>query len=331
MMVGMAIEVCVHAGKRTGEIRLDEQEIWHSFLGAPQYYHGVVFCDRRTGRARSSAWRFRAYISGIVSQNVYYFREKLTGDGSNRAEWINPMAFPEPSDKIVYDNNPLAEVKAGLLLSPVLELKCDQGAKFQALIREEYPYCLDKANRPYEFVAENATWKAALGADIVGLATTTYDRWFEFRERLEEVTEAFVEAYCAPELIGVELLYRDVIDPAELELEDGNWSWKDLISEPLRGPLESKHVGGQVRQAFGRTEFALERCPGRLRLLYGLDRLDNGRQVYVIESLFHHELEGDLDDGYRQLDSFRSLASIVFRWAITERLHEKLSPRRVEE
>lgn len=240
------------------------------------------------------------------------------------------MAFPEPDDKIVYDNNPLVEVEAALLLSPILAVERDRGAAFQGLIREDYPYCVHEGEPLAQFVSREATWMSTLEASRIGLATTVYDRWVEFRHKLEALGSAFVEAYGAPELTGLQLRYRDVIDPETLSLADGQWSWGDLIDQPLCGLLASGDIGGQIQRAFSRTELELETCPGRLRIQHGLERMDDGRSVFVIDSLFFSDFEGELDDGYRQLDSYRALASNVFRWAITDRLHDALEPRTVD-
>ena len=241
------------------------------------------------------------------------------------------MPFPQLEQKVVYDRNPLAEVNARIFIWPVLDVEQDRGAKFQRLIRSDYPFLVDDSEGVLEFVSQDGMWKVDLGRDVIGLSTTVYERWSEFRANLKAICDSFAEAYDFPAISGVHLQYLDVIDPHELGMETGTWSWTDLLSEPLHGELASPEISSQIRNTARFTEFDLDACPGSLQLTHQLQRIEQDREVFTIKSLFFHEFNGDLDNGFQQLDSFRTLASAVFRWAISDELHERLAPRVVDE
>ena len=239
------------------------------------------------------------------------------------------MSFPEFDHKIVYDNNPLAEVTARFIFSPLISIQNDRGERFQESIRDTYPYFdPDETGEGRDFLSPDTRWKVSLGEGSLGLSTTVYERWSGFREKLEYASDQFVEAYGAPSLLGVQLSYRDVISRAELGCPQT--SWTELLEKPLHGELAAPDLQGAVFNVYRRVDVELEECPGTLRLTHGFDDRD-GEQVYVLETLFSHLFEGELDDGYRHLESFHELGVRVFRWAITDELEQHLEPRVVDE
>jgi uncharacterized protein (TIGR04255 family) len=241
------------------------------------------------------------------------------------------MPFPEPDQKVVYDKNPLAEVNARFVFSSLIALENDRGAAFQERIREAYPFTvpIEHVEDGREFLSANAQWKAGVSARRLDLSTTVYRRWHQFIERLEALSDAFVDAYGEPMVLSTQLSYRDVINRAELGCEEVPWT--DLLHDSLHGELADPMLESRIQGAYRRLKIELASAPGELQLTHGIEYTDDGDQVYVLESLFSHLHQGSLSDGYRYLESFHDLGSRVFRWAIKDELHDRLEPRQPNE
>lgn len=236
------------------------------------------------------------------------------------------MPFPALKRKVVYENNPLAEVSARFVFSPLIRIENDRGAELQESLRDLYPYRVpEEEEDARELLSDDAHWKVSIGSSLLGLSTTVYTRWNIFRKRLHDATDTFVDVYGAPKLLGAQLMYRDVISRRQLDCLDEPWT--ALLNSSLHGELGSANIGTQVEQVYRRAELQLDECPGRLTLTHGFDHTEDAEQVYVLESLFSHLFQGEMDDGYEHLESFHDVAGRVFRWAITDELHERLEPR----
>ena len=237
------------------------------------------------------------------------------------------MPFPEPEQKVVYDNNPLAEVSVRFVFSSIISIENDHGAAFQECIRDEYPFTVpaEQVDEGREFLSEDARWKVGVSARRLDLSTTVYERWHQFRARLNVLSDELVATYGAPMVLSTQLSYRDVINRAALGCEGKPWT--ELINESLHGELADPTLAQRIRGAFRRLTVDLASAEGELTLAHGIDYTDDGEQVYVLESLFSHLHQGSLSDGYGHLESFHDLGSRVFRWAITDELHERLEPR----
>lgn len=241
------------------------------------------------------------------------------------------MPFPSPTDKVVYERNPLAEVTARIFYWPLLVVERDRGAAFQELVRRDYPFLTSDSEKTREFVSDDELWKVLLEPELLSLSTRVYTRWVDFRARLNFLINSFQEAYGEPQVGGVHLMYRDLIIPDELGLEPGQWSWPELLDKSFYQEIGSPQLASQVVKTTQVIELQLQSCPGLLQLSLQLETTPDGKEFAVIDSLFHHALIGDFSDALVQLDAFRELASVVFRWTITDKLHDLLAPQIVNE
>jgi uncharacterized protein (TIGR04255 family) len=247
------------------------------------------------------------------------------------------MPFPEIK-RVIYEKNPLAEVVGQFYFSPLLRIERDGGAGFQEQVRDLYPFYFDEPqaavqheSKPllHNFVSSDTHWKLSLARDRVSLSTTVYERWEEFLGRLEMGSDALEQSYGSPNCLGVQLYYRDVVNRTVLQCEHVPWS--ALIAQTLHGELADPEVGPRIEELHRSWSMPLVEHPGTLKFSHGFQYTADGHQVFVIETMLSHEFQGGLQDGYRFLKTFHDLGARVFRWAITDELHELLEPCEVDE
>ena len=162
------------------------------------------------------------------------------------------MLFPE-TPRVIYQENPLVEVICQLRFPLLLRIDTEPPADFQEALREEYPKLkVEKSlginisvqgNIPppgptglkYEFASEedDPIWKVVLANNFLALTTQRYQRWEEFRERLEKLITTLVEIYRPNFFTRIGLRYQDLIVRSKLGLKD--YSWTDLLEPPHCG------------------------------------------------------------------------------------------------
>jgi uncharacterized protein (TIGR04255 family) len=124
------------------------------------------------------------------------------------------------------------------------------------------------------------------------------------------------------------LRYRNVIDRQQLGLEGA--SWDALLSADLIGSLlVSEDLRDNVRRVQTEALISIgEVAGGFVTLRHGLvDQPQDGEgQTYVIDADFYSEEKEATRDVAATLDRFNRLAGRLFRWAISERLHQALRP-----
>ena len=151
------------------------------------------------------------------------------------------MLFPE-SERVLYKNNPLAEVICQLRFPTILRIRERQLAEFQDKIREDYPIytaqepsveapqlqkelaaIIEQINIPippvlvtHRFSTKDAHRFISLRDEFIALAETNYERWESFREEIVKAESALRGVYEPAFYSRVGLRYRDIISRRNL-------------------------------------------------------------------------------------------------------------------
>lgn len=257
----------------------------------------------------------------------------------------NEMPFP-PSERVLYGRTPLDEVICELRFPPVLRIDAEAPAAFQDRIRGVFPMYQRGPSAPpislppqlaqvlalggggagvHEFGSEDDTWKLSLTKDSIALTTRAYKEWKGFKEKLAPPLAALRDIY-APSFFGrIGLRYRDRIDRDRFGLADVPWA--QLVEEVPLGEVGHEKIGSRVRHALRELIIELEGTAGNVRVVHGMERQEDGKSVYLIDSDFFTEARVETEGTDHVLDGFNRRAGHLFRWYITKRLHDAMDPQ----
>jgi len=161
------------------------------------------------------------------------------------------MNLPE-FERVIYKHNPLVEVVCQLRFPPILKISHQEPVEFQDRIRVKYPlFETTKVQLPseisqmvqqlglplqsdiaYSFKSEDQRWSLSITKDFIALATSSYERYEQFKQRLEEAIEIFESIYKPSFYTRLGLRYQDLIIRSKLGIEDKDWS--ELIARHIR-------------------------------------------------------------------------------------------------
>jgi len=264
-----------------------------------------------------------------------------------------PMIFPETT-RVIYQKNPLEQVICQLRFPPILKIESSLPAEFQEKIRPHFPLYEDKSNnlgnlpqeivqnlpsgftnmmfggtsRAYDFISEDKSWTISLTKDFIALTNLEYVRWEEFKDKLEIAYEAFVTEYAPASFSRIGLRYRNIIRKNELNLSDENW--ENLLESYIVGELASPEaeIKNSIVGTLHNVLINLENNSGQVKIVHGLVQDNDTKEpCYLIDSDFFTEVRTDVGDVFRKLTQFNQENHRLFRWCITEKLHQSMQPQ----
>jgi len=267
------------------------------------------------------------------------------------------MRFPD-YERVIYERNPLNEVLCQLRFPSILKVTSELPVDFQEMIRTDYPNLV--INRPinlplpssltpeinnvldslvqmlasetiYSFTSEDFQWQVSLSKDFIALSTKNYKKYEEFKQRFQYVLEIFEELYKPSGYIRIGLKYQDLILPSRLGTQS---NWKLLIKQHLIPELYSEELASSVKGM--QKTIVLEFDGGKATLQHGIVEVNSpdqqiiNEQAYFIDTDFYtDERVVGKENVYRYLTNFNKLAGKLFRWSITDELHQLLKPQPV--
>ncbi len=258
--------------------------------------------------------------------------------------------FP-PALRVVYNQNPLAEVICQVRYPLELKIETQSPLAFQEAIRGEFPVLergtgaglvpsgsplgaaipaiIAKARlQTYSFSTLDGRYRVGLTPEFCGVSTTSYSRWEEFLPRCRGPFDALFATY-NPAVVGrLGLRYRNVIVRSKLGLDRADW--QELLKPQILGELGFERIREKCEEAF---RYMVIRLPGTehfVRLEHGfVTQGDSPETCYLIDADFF-AIQPKAETRYHVIDQFHQLAHSVFRWSITDRLHNALGPVLVE-
>jgi uncharacterized protein (TIGR04255 family) len=263
------------------------------------------------------------------------------------------MQFPE-YDRVIYDKNPLAAVICQLRFPTILSIEQKPPADFQERIRQDYPVYREKrggelahlvqsfegSNLPFdlpsffggvkihEFWTEEETWSVSLTKDYLSLSTTRYERWEDFRLRLEKLFLILLDVYQVPYFTRVGLRYQDILRRNMIGLDNIHWS--ELIKSPIAGLLAIPDIESSVGEYTVQTLIGLDEPHSQVRMWYGFAQVPDSKEIcFVVDSDFFKDDKTEKDNALTILDNYHQQAGRLFRWCITDTLHAAMHPHPV--
>jgi uncharacterized protein (TIGR04255 family) len=261
------------------------------------------------------------------------------------------MNLPE-FERVIYKRNPLIEVVCQLRFPPILKISHQEPVEFQDEIRFKYPLLeTTKAQFPseilqivqklglplqsdivYNFKSEDQRWNLSISKDFIALTTSSYERYEQFKQRLEEALDIFERIYKPSFYTRVGLRYQDLIVRSKLGIEDKNWS--ELIAKHIASELYDPEFAASIQTVV--KNLILKTEHGQINLNHGLvavkESQENSDEIaYLFDADFYTEqkIEGN-GDVWNILNQFNQSAGRIFRWSITDTLHNAMQPQSVD-
>lgn len=261
--------------------------------------------------------------------------------------------FPEYK-RVIYNKNPLAQVICQFKFPEILRIETELPAEFQEKIRERFPNYQQSAmfetqlefqvdsrgtivpgassgpvglSRLHQFISLSKNHVAILTKDSVGLLTTSYHKWEDFKADFKFIVETFEALYKPTHYNRVGLRYQDVIQRSILGLSDTSWS--ELFQPYIAGELSSQdRLPDRIEQIAKEVFFRLDEA-SFLRLRHGFVKkhTDLTTEIcYLLDGDFFNQSEVNQNDAINTLDKFNQEAGRLFRWAISDTLHNAMLP-----
>lgn len=262
------------------------------------------------------------------------------------------MLFPD-TEKVEYQKPALIEVICELRFPEVLKIESETPASFQDKVRVEYPLFerrsplalgipaevlkdlpielkIEGGPSSYHFSSPDGLWTVALNNGSMSLSTRVYRRWSDFKAHLTLPFAALEEVYAPAFFSRIGLRYRNLIKPGDLSL--GSCPWSDLVQPYVAGVLAVDNVRDAVQASGQQLLIRLPDDIGRVRINHGLlTQKDTGELCYAIDNDFFLEMRTEVTDAFEKLNSFKTIAATLFRWCITDRLHNAMRPTSISE
>lgn len=259
------------------------------------------------------------------------------------------MPFPQ-SDRVIFERNPLEQVICQLRFPTILQIAARDPAGFQDRVRAQYPgfsrneavqaavpeeiaqllgrfgMQLPGPNASYTFKSADGHRQIGLTQEFVSVTDRHYVHWENFFAEVERARTALEAEYQPGFYTRIGLRYVDVIDRAELELQDV--PWHELVNRQLLDALGSDEIGGQVTEIKTDALLIVPEVPNAtLRLRHGL--VKTGKERYLFDADFYVDERKNSGDVAQILVRFHELAGHLWRWAIAPTLREALKPMEV--
>ncbi len=265
------------------------------------------------------------------------------------------MLFPE-SPRVVYRKNPLDQVICQVQFPQILRINTETPVAFQEKIRDRFPVVetqnnielpisgeliealpiplgesLTRSRQHFDFKSRDSNWIVSLESGFIALTALKYSRWEEFRDNLTPILDAFQVVYGTSFYTRVGLRYVDVIRKSRLEI-DTDTAWNELIAPHIAGVFSIEGLTDAIEDTMSMFAVKLDEINKRVRVQHGLVR-DNstGELCYLIDSDFHtpESQQVEVNDVISTLNQLNQQGRRLFRWCITEKLHEILEPESI--
>ena len=235
------------------------------------------------------------------------------------------MAIPKAT-RVIYTKNPLLEVTCQLRFSTILKISSQPPVGFQEQIRKQFPvFSVAPERNAYHFASEDGKWLLVLEASFLALTARKYDRWENFKPRLEASLAALRQEYNPPFFSRVGLRYRNLIRPSALQLKGE--SWAKLLNSQATVALSWPDFAGEVTSTRSEALINLNGSKTRLRVNHGLVTVrGTDEKGYLIDNDFFTDGKTEAGDVYQHLETFHTEGGRFFRWWVTDKLHKAMGP-----
>lgn len=184
-----------------------------------------------------------------------------------------------------------------------------------------------RSNPKFQFMSKDKGWVISLTKEFVGVETSKYTCWEEFRGYLELLLNALVEVYKPAFMTRIGLRYQNVINRKALGQE--HVAWRELLADFILGQLALDETLDKVPQHHGGTLIQLNNEEDFVRMQHGLAKdssTDSSDIMYLLDYDFYSNKEVEIEDVISKLNEYNTLNRRLFRWCIRDRLHNAMGP-----
>lgn len=235
-------------------------------------------------------------------------------------------------ERFKYVRTGLKTVVCQLRFNPILKIGQETPVAFQDLVRHEFPKFVKEESAGFligsagaaeampsspavwRFRTEDDAWTASLGVESISLEATRYQDFHDFERSFLIIEQALEAVYGIDHYVRVGLRYINVF-----EAGDFRGGWLERFNAQLLGPMGDAVLGSDVAEA--RQIFVLADDNWTVRIRHGTE---NGN--YHLDIDHATEARTDAVDVSECLRAFNRRIYQVFRWAISDKLHEEMEP-----
>jgi len=253
-------------------------------------------------------------------------------------------------DRVEYGKNTLFEVVFQARFPELYIIGKENPVEFQELIRKNgYPE--SRKSRPsmpsdlpeevrkivvkdssYNFLSEEKDWQVTLSANSIALTCLNhYSSYMDFRSRLEKVLDAFSKVYAPSYYTRVGLRYRNIIN--KVVLGDTDIKIEDCIPKHIAPELM-----GEVKENVSTFDKFILFDDGDIKAnvatalvvisgKFGKHEINEEKSYIVDIDGFSENKIYEVEDALARSDSFNENIRNIFRWSITDELHQAMEPK----
>lgn len=249
-------------------------------------------------------------------------------------------------NRCIYTTNPLAEVICQLRFPEILTIEANTPVDFQEAIRAEFPrYTVRKEVLPprpgaiqekpvpitnHQFATADGVWRVNMTSKFISLACSRYVSWEDFAAMLDKPLAAFIRVYKPAYFERVGLRYLNFISRKSLDLE--GTPWRELIHPSYLGLLNEEPIQeSSVARSTVDADVALRGgCRAKLHAGPGMVRRGkeaDPEQKFILDLDLYMPGNVPVNVSAGALQTLHSQAYPLFRYAITDTLHDAMEPK----
>lgn len=242
-------------------------------------------------------------------------------------------------ERCIYQRNQLGEVICQLRFPEILSIETNIPDRFQEAIRETFPRYQVRKEGPanqqinnYQFSTPDGIWRVNLTSKFISLACSSYTRWEDFAQMLDQPLAAFIKIYRPAYFERVGLRYLNFFSRKSLDLEGTPYS--SLFHPAYLGLMaESELPESAFSRATVDTEVSIHAgCKAKLHAGPGkITR--NGKEDPEVKFIFDQDLfmAGNIpvQASAGAMETLHDQAYRIFRFAITDFLHNAMEPETI--
>ena len=249
----------------------------------------------------------------------------------------------------VYEKPQLLEVICQLRYPTILSIDAKTPADFQDTVRASFPrYQLKLERVPgpegkteevrnHNFISADGTYKIAMTKNFIALSTMRYTRWEDFARTLDEPLGQFIRIYRPAYFERVGLRYVNAVSRQQLDLDGRRWN--DLFQPQYLSVLDDDSIDEAsvakcsvdlLLRLDERAGLKLHAGPGRVNRAVqtpnGLQNVQDPEVRFILDQDLYTNGQTQLPAVMDDLSALHAHADRVFSEAITDLLHEAMSP-----
>ncbi|MCL2134662.1 MAG: TIGR04255 family protein [Candidatus Bathyarchaeota archaeon] len=269
---------------------------------------------------------------------------------------MNP--FPQVQ-RVKYKHNPIHRLTCEYRFPTILKINEKEIADFQETIRTQYPVYKQSIGHQNQlkmivsesqedelvspifsryktinhmFFSEDNNYGVNLNSTSLSVSTQKYQNWEDFSPRINTTLETFKKFYKPAFYERIGLKYVDIIHKSKLNI-DKNTEWKELIQPQVLGFLNNPELTQYIKSYTTNTEIKIGNgamAQIQAYLATATETKENKPAsepeiVFIIVSdLF--ALRTEITEASNCVDYLHSTAYDLFRFLITEKLHNAMVP-----